>query len=239
MKILIVDDEVHIRSLLEQTLEELEEEQGVTLLSASNGIEGLEMIEKERPSLVFLDIMMPGMSGYEVCESLRQGDDDVPVLILSARTLAEDRTRGFDVGADQYLTKPFDLDEFLSRVRSLLAMHARRTERRVSRARTVLEFGNARIDFETFEATMAGKSVRPTRMELDLLRYFAENPGRVISRRELLERVWDMPGHVSTRAPDQFMHRLRKMFESDPSRPRHFLTIREAGYRFLPGGDEP
>jgi two-component system OmpR family response regulator len=233
--VLVVEDEEHLAAGIKYNLDA----EGYRVTSVGDGAAALRLLRENRGEyqLVVLDLMLPGMSGYEVCESLRQGDDDVPVLILSARTLAEDRTRGFEVGADQYLTKPFDLDEFLSRVKGLLAMHARRTEHRPSRAVTVLEFGRARVDFETFEATMAGKPVRPTRMELDLLRYFAENPSRVISRHELLESVWDMPGHVSTRAPDQFIHRLRKMFEPDPSRPRYFLTIRDAGYRFLPEGD--
>jgi len=234
--ILVVEDEEHLAAGIRYNLDA----EGFRVTTVGDGAAALRLLRENRGEyqLVVLDLMLPGMSGYEVCESLRRVNDDVPVLILSARTLAEDRTRGFDVGADQYLTKPFDLEEFLSRVRGLLTMHARRTESRASRVGTVLEFGRARVDFETFEATMAGKSVRPTRMELDLLRYFAENPGRVISRHELLERVWDMPGHVSTRAPDQFIHRLRKMFEPDPARPRYFLTIRDAGYRFLPEGDE-
>jgi two-component system OmpR family response regulator len=234
--ILVVEDEEHIAAGIRYNLDA----EGYRVTVVDDGADALRLLRASPGEyhLVVLDLMLPGMSGYEVCEALREGEDDVPVLILSARTLAEDRTRGFEVGADQYLTKPFDLDEFLSRVRGLLTRHARRTERGASRSVKTLEFGHVRVDFETFEATVFGKSVRLTRMELDLLKYFARNPRRVISRRELLERVWDMPGHVSTRAPDQFIHRLRKMFELDPSRPRHFLTIRDAGYRFLPEGEE-
>ncbi len=165
---------------------------------------------------------------------------DLPVLILSARTLAEDRARGFDVGANQYLTKPFDLDEFLSRVKNLLLLNRRRAEQPAARSPgvTAFEFGRAKVNFDTFEVTVAGEAVRMTQLEMTLLRYFVENEGRVIPRHELLEKVWEMPGNLSTRAPDQFIRRLRKMFEQDPSQPRHFLTIRDAGYRFVARPDE-
>jgi len=181
------------------------------------------------------------MSGYAVCEALRAADQIMPILILSARTLAEDRTRGFDVGADQYLTKPFDLDEFLSRVKSLLSLYARRVENGVKRSEpiSVYAFGKAVIHFDTFEVAVDGESVRMTQLEMKLLRYFVENEGRLIPRRELLENVWDLPGHLNTRAPDQFIRRLRKTLEPDPARPRHFLTLRDVGYRFVAEPDEP
>ena len=184
--------------------------------------------------------MLPGMSGYAVCESLRAIDQEMPVLILSARTLAEDRTRGFDVGANQYMSKPFDLDEFISRVRNLLAFSKRRGENRAAPPASRVEkfeFAGAKIDFGTFEVLVKGESIRMTQLELTLLRYFIENQGRVIPRRELLENVWGMPGNINTRAPDQFIRRLRKIFEPDPAQPRHFLTIRDAGYRFIPEGE--
>jgi DNA-binding response OmpR family regulator len=179
-----------------------------------------------------LDLMLPGMSGYAVCETVRAKNVGLPILILSARTLSEDRTRGFDVGANQYLTKPFDLDEFLSRIRNLLTYHSRIPQAAPTRGRSIA-FGDVRVDFDTFEVTVAGEPVRLTQLEMTLLRYFVEHEGRVIPRAELLEQVWGMPGSVSTRAPDQFIRRLRKTFEPDPSHPRHFLTIRDAGYRFL------
>jgi two-component system OmpR family response regulator len=184
------------------------------------------------------------MSGYAVCEALRSSDRIMPVLILSARTLAEDRTRGFDVGADQYLTKPFDLDEFLSRIKGLLTLYDRRVERAAQRESAIrsFEFGSIRIDFEKYEVAVGGEQVRMTQLEMKLLRYFVENEGRIIPRRELLENVWGVPGNLNTRAPDQFIRRLRKALEPDPARPRHFLTLRDAGYRFVAepeGSGEP
>jgi two-component system alkaline phosphatase synthesis response regulator PhoP len=188
--------------------------------------------------LVILDLMLPEMSGYKVCEKLRELGMDLPVLILSARTLAEDRTRGFTVGADQYLTKPFELDELIARVRSLLVMHHRRIGRRstASNADDIFQFANATINFDTYQVTVNGEPAKLTPLEMRLLQYFVIHEGRVIPRDELLENVWKMPGSITTRAVDQFIRRLRKTFEADPAAPRYFLTIRDVGYRFLPEG---
>ena len=230
--ILVVEDEKHLAEGIRFNLDE----EGYQVTTVADGPAALAHLQEGsgRVDLVVLDLMLPGMSGYSVCEALRADGNDVPVLILSARTLSEDRTRGFDVGADQYLTKPFDLDEFLSRVKNMLTMHSRRVNG--SPPAAVFEFGEARIDFGTFEASVSGEPVRLTPLETRLLEYFVTHAGRVISREELLSRVWDLPRNLQTRAPDQFIHRLRKIFEPDPSQPRYFLTIRDAGYRFVPAG---
>ncbi len=167
-------------------------------------------------------------------------DMDVPVMMLTARTLAEDRARGFDAGTNQYLTKPFDLDEFLSRIKNLLTFHSRdkRRLRKEAGGVAAFEFAEAKINFDTFEVTVRGEPVRLTQLEMALLRYFVENEGRVIPRPELLQEVWGMPGTINTRAPDQFIRRLRKAFEANPADPRHFLTIRDAGYRFVATPEE-
>ena len=236
--ILVVEDEEHLATGIKYNLIA----EGYRVTTVGDGPAALKLLEEnpERIDLVVLDLMLPGMSGYAVCEALRAIDRDIPVLILSARTLAEDRTRGFDAGANQYLTKPFDLDEFLSRVKNLLTFQSRRARREARQASgiTHFEFANAKINFETFEVTVAGEPVRLTRLEITLLRYFIDHEGRVIPRRELLENVWGMSGNLNTRAPDQFIRRLRKTFEPDPARPRHFLTIRDAGYRFVAQPDE-
>jgi two-component system OmpR family response regulator len=236
--ILVVEDEKHLATGIKYNLEA----EGYRVTTAGDGPSALRFIEQSGGdvALVVLDLMLPGMSGYAVCEALRSADQIMPILILSARTLAEDRTRGFDVGADQYLTKPFDLDEFLSRVKGLLALYARRVENAAGGLEpiAVYAFGNVEIHFDTLEATVAGEPVRMTQLEMKLLRYFVENEGRIIPRRELLENVWDLPGHLITRAPDQFIRRLRKVLEPDPARPRHFLTLRDAGYRFVAEPDE-
>src|SRR5688572_395896 len=219
------------------------EAEGYRVTTSGDGPAALKLIEESEADidLVVLDIMLPGMSGYTVCETLRDRGSDVPVLILSARTLSEDRTRGFDVGANQYLSKPFDLDELLSRVRNLLTHHPRRHEapRAVPSKLTTYEFNSAKINFPECELTVHGKSVQLTKREWELLAFFVENEGRLIPRKELLESVWRMPGHIQTRAPDQFILRLRKIFETDPAAPQHFLTIRDLGYRFLAQPEAP
>lgn len=232
--ILVVEDEAHLAIGIKYALEKSE---GYRVTTTNDGRTALQAIKDDTQDvdLIILDLMLPGTSGYDICETLRSLGHDLPVLILSARTLTEDRTRGFDVGADQYLTKPFDLDELLSRVRNLLLRYDRRMKRQAEAASTLskFEFGEAVIDFDTFEVTVAGQTVRLTQLEMTLLRYFIENEGRVIPRSELLENVWNTAGTIATRAPDQFIRRLRKAFEPDPAEPKYFLTIRDAGYRFV------
>ncbi len=236
--ILVVEDEEHLATGIKYNLVA----EGYRVTTVGDGPSALKIIQEtpEGVDLVILDLMLPGMSGYAVCEAIRAFDMDTPVLMLTARTLTEDRTRGFDVGANQYLTKPFDLDEFLSRVKNLLTFHNRqeRQRRKLSGGVLLFEFAEAKINFETFEATVRDEPVRLTQLEMTLLRYFVENEGRVIPRRELLENVWGVPGTLNTRAPDQFIRRLRKTFEPDPAQPRHFLTIRDAGYRFVAKPEE-
>jgi two-component system OmpR family response regulator len=231
--ILVVEDEEHLATGIKYNLVA----EGYRVTIVGDGPSALKFVQEnpEGIDLVILDLMLPGMSGYAVCEAIRGFDMDTPVLILTARTLTEDRTRGFDAGANQYLTKPFDLEEFLSRVKNLLTFHSReKRQRRTLSGETLrFEFAEAKINFETFEVTVRDEPVRLTQLEMTLLRYFVEHQGRVIPRRELLENVWGMPGTLNTRAPDQFIRRLRKTFEPDPAEPRHFLTIRDAGYRFV------
>jgi DNA-binding response OmpR family regulator len=234
--ILVVEDEEHLAKGIAYNL--LAE--GYRVTTVGDGRTALQMLTQPPADvdLVVLDLMLPGMSGYDVCESLRAMNRRLPVLILSARTLAEDRRRGFDVGANQYMSKPFDLDEFLSRIRNLLSFAEAHAEGRPQHV-TSFAFANATIDFDTFQVMVGGEQVRMTQLEMNLLRYFIENQGRVIPRRELLEKVWELPGDVNTRAPDQFIRRLRKIFEPDPAQPRHFLTLRDAGYRFVAAGETP
>jgi two-component system alkaline phosphatase synthesis response regulator PhoP len=233
--ILVVEDEEHLAIGIKFNLQA----EGYHVTTVGDGASALKLLEgKPDIDLIVLDLMLPGMSGYSVCDTVRRRDLDIPILILSARTLAEDRTRGFDAGADQYLTKPFDLDELLSRVKSLLTMHDRRIGKRSESATSpkIYSFANASVNFDTYDCTVDGKSIKLTQLEIKLLQYFVEHEGRVISRNELLENVWEMPATITTRAVDQFISRLRKAFELQPARPRHFLTIRDAGYRFVAAG---
>jgi len=231
--ILVVEDEEHLAVGIRFNLEA----EGYRATTVGDGASALKLLGDETSTInmVVLDLMLPGMSGYEVCQAMRESGIDIPVLILSARTLTEDRTRGFDVGADQYLEKPFDLDELISRVKNLLLSYDRRAKGKINHesGRKQFRFGRAEIDFEHYQAKVGEKEVHLTQLEWKLLDYFERNAGRVIPRDELLEEVWDMPGSIETRAVDQFIRRLRKIFEVDPSQPRHFLTMRDMGYRFV------
>ncbi|MCD0458809.1 response regulator transcription factor [Roseiconus lacunae] len=233
--ILVVEDEKHLGVGIKYNLEA--ENYRVTLVE--DGPTALRLIDgaAEPIDLIVLDLMLPGMSGYAVCETIRDSGVTTPVLMLSARTLAEDRTRGFDVGANQYMNKPFELDELLSRVKNLLQMaspHAApAASRRVRDAVERLDFGHVSANFLTHEVSVDGSVVQMTPKQLKLLRYFAENPDRVISRSELLTEVWEISGNLQTRAVDQTVAQLRKVIELDNTNPIHLLTIRDAGYRFI------
>ena len=188
--------------------------------------------------LVVLDVMLPGMSGYAVCEELRSRGSLIPVVMLTARTLVEDRIRGFNAGADVYLQKPFDLDELLSVIRSLLSRRknssaSSQDEPATSRSGNSFSFGKAHINFDTWEAYCNSHQIRLTALEMKLLRYLIEHEGLVRSRTELLKNVWGMDRAPATRTVDTFMLNLRKLFEENPSQPRHFLSVRGAGYRFI------
>jgi two-component system OmpR family response regulator len=230
--ILVVEDEQHLAFGIKYNLEA----EGYEVDTAGDGPTALRLFD-EHPDgydLVILDLMLPGMSGYAVCEALREKGEDVPVLMLSARTLVEDRVRGYDVGADQYLQKPFELEELLSMSRNLLARHARTGPREPGDSLgPVLEFGRAVVNFDTFAVTVAGEPIRLTHTEMKLLRYFAENEGSVVTRAQLLEHVWGMSHMPTTRTVDNFIVNLRKYFEEDPAQPKHFLSVRGAGYRFV------
>ncbi len=232
-QILVVEDEQHLGIGIKYNLEA--EGHRVTLVN--DGRTALKLIQADHDAfqLIILDLMLPGMSGYTVCETIREAGIDIPVLILSARSLPEDRARGFDVGANQYLHKPFDLDELLSRVNNLLRLKppSQRLAAREAKLIKEMKFGDATVNFDTYEASFREKSVKLTKLELKLLRYFAENEGRVISRQELLGAVWDIDGDMQTRTVDQYLFRLRKAFEDNPAQPKHFLTFRDAGYRFV------
>ncbi|MEX2111549.1 MAG: response regulator transcription factor [Pirellulales bacterium] len=234
--ILVVEDEQHLAFGIKYNLEA----EGFEVTTAGDGPTALEFIETDPRGvdLVILDLMLPGMSGYAVCESLRQKGNNVPVLMLSARTLVEDRIRGYDVGADQYLQKPFELEELLSMTRNLLARRTHAVTRSAEQnVGPVYQFGRATVNFDTFDVTVAGERVRLTHTEMKLLRYFVEKEGLVVTRAELLEHVWGMAHMPTTRTVDNFIVNLRKYFEEDPAKPKHFLSVRGAGYRFVASGE--
>ncbi len=240
--ILVVEDEEHLAIGIKYNLEA----EGYLVTTLADGPSALAVFEQNPKSvdLVILDLMLPGMSGYAVCDQLRQQGLDVPILMLTVRTLTEDRIRGFDVGTDIYLQKPFDLDELLSIVRNLLNRRRRGNETaepvqapRPSSGVYRFADGRAEVNFDTYQVTVDNKSVRLTALEIKLLRYFIEHEGLVVTRAELLENVWGMSHIPSTRTVDNFIVNLRKYFEVDPSQPKYFLSVRGAGYRFVAIGE--
>ncbi|MCA9035382.1 MAG: response regulator transcription factor [Planctomycetaceae bacterium] len=233
MRILVVEDEDAIAKGLKFNFER----EGYQVDTVSNGMSALELYESAQPpiDLVVLDLMLPQMSGYETCRALRRLDVDIPVLALTARTLSEDKAQAFDCGVDQYLTKPFSLPELLSRVRNLLDRHRRIVQRNVAVRATedVVRFGDVTVDFGRFELRRGSEVHALTTREQELLRYFLEHDGAVLSRARLQSEVWKDSADISSRSIDNFVMRLRRMIESDSSSPRHLLSIRGTGYRFL------
>ena len=232
--ILVVEDEEHLAVGIKFSLEA----EGFLVTTVGDGLAALKTIENANlpVDLIVLDLMLPGMSGYEVCEQVRQSGERMPILMLSARTLSEDRTRGFEVGASQYLVKPFELEELLARIKNLLSQNAviGKQDGSPSASHVVeYEFGDAVVNFQTYEVSVGGKAARLTQLQIKVLKFFVMNEGLVVPRAKLLEEVWGMHGNMNTRAPDQVLRQLRKTFELNPSVPVHFLTIRDAGYRFL------
>ncbi|HEY2150147.1 MAG TPA: response regulator transcription factor [Vicinamibacterales bacterium] len=233
-RILIVEDEQHIADGLRFNLEA--EQHEVELID--NGEDALARLaaEPERFNLVILDVMLPGIDGFDVVATLRQQKQFVPILILTARGRSEDVLRGFGAGADDYLAKPFELPILISRVHGLLRRHDWFRQGAAPRTPAVasqFSFAGKSIDFEQLEVRVGDKRMPLTLMEAALLRYFVQHEGSVVPRTAILEDVWNVREDTDTRAIDNFVVRLRRYIEDDSASPRHFQTIRGVGYRFV------
>lgn len=228
--LLLVEDEAHIANGLAFNLEL--EGHAVTL--ARDGLEAKHLLVDERREfdLIILDLMLPGMSGLDLCRGIRKHGIFTPVLMLTARSQPKEKVEGLHLGADDYVTKPFNLEELLARVETLLR-RAKWQQPPAPAKGAVLAFGAARVDFDRFEATVNEQEIKLTPIEFQILRTFKEHEGKVLSREQLLEGAWGFTGPASTRTVDNFIMRLRRAFEPDPSQPRHFLSIRGAGYKFV------
>jgi DNA-binding response OmpR family regulator len=245
-RILLVEDEEHLARGLKFNLEA----EGYTTQVAGDGETALELLLKRREEfdLLVLDVMLPGKDGFTVASELRRGNQHIPLLMLTARGRPEDVLKGFASGADDYLPKPFDLAILLARIRSLLRRREWAvalltdppTETRIAEAKyvprefDVYSFSGREVDFGTLELRADGKTFRLTLMEAELLRHLIANAGKNVSRKQILEQVWGLREDTDTRAIDNFIVRLRKYIEQDPSRPKHLLTVRGVGYRFVP-----
>ena len=233
-RVLVIEDEAHLAAGLKLNLEF----EGYRVVNARTIREAASQLVQGAPiDLILLDIMLPDGDGFAFCKQLREAGNYVPVIMLTARGGAEDRVRGLDNGADDYLAKPFELPELLARVRSALRRRDwQHRDANTEPGRGTLKFGQAHIDFDTHEVTAFDKPVRLTQLELDLLHYFAQHPRRVLTREELLERVWHLHNAPNTRSVDNFIVRLRKYFEPQPDKPVFFVSHRGAGYKFVPDG---
>ena len=225
MRILLVEDEESIREALRLNLE-LE---GHEVVASGNGKKALELIEGQHFDLLLLDVMLPDLDGFSITEQVRLTNHEIPILILTAKDMAQDRVTGLKKGADDYLTKPFNLEELLLRVNNLL----RRSQRVKGEATGVYEFGKNKINFETFEATTwRGETITLTKKEAMLLKLLVERKNEVVSRNQILQSVWGYDVFPSTRTIDNFILAFRKYFEEDPKQPRYFHSIRGVGYKF-------
>jgi two-component system, OmpR family, alkaline phosphatase synthesis response regulator PhoP len=222
-RILLVEDEPG----LVITLSDLLGAEGYEVESATDGPAGLSKALKEKFDLIVLDVMLPGKSGLEVCRELRQQGSEVAVLMLTAKTQLYDRVAGLKIGADDYLTKPFEPPELLARIEALL----RRAKPDVASV-TRFQFGDVEIDFERGEVRKGDAEVNLAAKELDLLHYLIDHRGNVVSRDELLEAVWEYQPGVSSRTIDVHVAWLRQKLEDTPQNPRHIHTVRGVGYRF-------
>jgi len=235
-KILVVEDEKHIAQGLRFNLEA--EGYSVTLSETGEQAEALLAADRENFDLLLLDVMLPGKDGFSVAQGLRQAQNYIPVLMLTARGRPEDVLKGFESGADDYLPKPFNLDILLARIGGLL--RRKRWQQSSSEppssqppSEDQFRFDGKLVDFQRLQLRNGDKTYQLTLMELELLRYLIRNAGRPVSRKEILEQVWNLHEDTDTRAMDNFIVRLRRYIEGDPTKPRHLLTVRGLGYQFV------
>ncbi|NLV30830.1 MAG: response regulator transcription factor [Acidobacteria bacterium] len=227
-RILLVEDEVHIARPLEFNLEQ----EGYEVSATGSGREALARYERRPFDLIILDIMLEDLDGFEVARRIRQSDPKVPVIMLTARAAPEDRVRGLELRADDYVVKPFHLRELLLRVRRMLERAAWYDGEGGTALKTTV--GDWPVDLEELRGEGPRGGVQLTALEARLLRTLISAPNRVFSRRELLEKVWDYHSGVETRTVDNFIVRLRKHFEEEPEQPRHFVSLRGRGYKYVP-----
>lgn len=225
---------------MQRTLQRLFEAEGLAVRIASDGMAGIEAFRKQAPNVVVLDLKLPRLPGKELCRAFKSHAPEVPIVVLSANADVEDKVLLLELGADDYVTKPFSPKELLARVRRAMRRGSPAPQHVTNvPAETIehelLTFGDVRVDFTSMEAARGGKAVTLTAQEFKLLKFFARSPGRVVSREELLNEVWGYDNYPTTRTVDNHILRLRQKLEPDPASPRYFLTMHGAGYKFTTG----
>jgi DNA-binding response OmpR family regulator len=204
--------------------------EGYSVLAVGDGKKGLETIRAKKFDLILLDVMLPGISGFDICKKIREEGITTPVILLTAKGEEVDKVLGLEFGADDYITKPFSLRELLARVKAVL----RRTpSEKISAAKKIV-IGLLEIDIENYTALKKGKSIAMTSKEFEIIRYLWQHQQQVISRDDLLKHVWGYDESISSRTVDNFVVKLRKNIEKDPSHPKHIVTIHGTGYKLIP-----
>jgi len=221
--ILIIEDEPHIVLGLRDSLEF----EGFRVVSAEKGGEGIQLARSETPDAIILDLMLPDMNGYAVCEELRRWSPFVPIIMLTARSQETDKIRGLNAGADDYVTKPFSVGELIARIRAIF----RRAARTGSAAPETFEIGEAQVNFAAHTLARHGETLQLSFYEVELLRLLTERTGQPVSRDEILHKIWGLEASPSNRTVDNFIVKLRKKIEGSPDKPKHILTVYGYGYK--------
>lgn len=227
-KILIIEDET---SLLRGLKDNLEGE-GFSVSTAATGKKGLEKALNEDADLILLDIMLPEMSGFDICKEIKKKKLTLPIIMLTAKSKEADKILGLELGADDYITKPFSVNELLARIKALLRrveIHHKAKERSID----YYEFGDVKINFKNLEAYKGKKKLKFSKREFDILAYMIKRKGEVVSRNDLLDVVWGYDVFPTTRTVDNFIVRIRKQIEDKPAKPKYIISIRSAGYKFV------
>lgn len=223
-RVLIVEDEPDMVLGLKDNFEY----EGYDVLVARDGKEGLDRAARDKPDLILLDVMLPRMSGLDVCRQLRSSGIDTPVIMLTARSQEIDKVIGLEIGADDYVTKPFSIKELLARVRA----HLRRASKQVSDIEAY-RFGDIELNFRKYQATRAGELIDLSHREFEILKYFIQHQGEAITRDQLLDEVWGYDNFPLTRTVDNHIAKLRQKIEQVPTEPEYIITVHRVGYMFL------
>jgi len=225
MRILLVEDEGSIRSVVKLNLEM----EGFEVVASGNVREGIKLYHEQHFDLLILDVMLPEMDGFQICEQVRLTNTEIPVIFLTAKDTPTDRVQGLKKGADDYLTKPFNLEELLLRVKNLI----KRTQKNEGPDHETYRFGENEVNFLTFEAKGLRSSFTLTKKEALLLKLLIDRRKEVVSRQQILQSVWGYDVYPSTRTIDNFILSFRKYFEADPANPEYFVSVRGVGYKFM------
>jgi DNA-binding response OmpR family regulator len=223
-RVLIIEDDRGVQKALKRMFEA----EGFAVDIATNGLMGVEMFRATPPSAIVLDLRLPGLAGPDVCREIKQIAPTLPIIILSAKSDVSDKVLLLEIGADDYMTKPFSPRELLARVNSAIRRSARTT------VGEVYAFGDVTVDFSRMELSRSGRLISLTAQEFKVLKFMTQNAERVLSREELLNEVWGYQNYPSTRTVDNHILKLRQKLEKDPANPLHFRTVHSAGYKFVP-----